>query len=180
MTEQPPTVSLHKKDTPKQLRICVVVVSDSRYDQFTTSGETDDVSGNLIKMLAEENKHSVVKMEYVPDDISYIKDVLKQYGKQDDVDLLIFTGGTGLTTRDVTIEAISPLLKKTLPGFGELFRKLSFDEIGSSAILSRALAGIFMHKVIFCLPGSPNAVKIAMQRLILPEAGHILKHIRDH
>ena len=180
MTEQPPTESLHKKDMPIQLRICVVVVSDSRYDQFTTSGKTDDVSGNLIKMLAEEYKHSVVKIEYVPDEISYIQDILKQYGTKDDLDLLIFTGGTGLTTRDVTIEAISPLLKKTLPGFGELFRKLSFDEIGSAAILSRALAGIFMNKVIFCLPGSPNAVKLAMQRLILPEAGHILKHVRDH
>jgi molybdenum cofactor biosynthesis protein B len=165
---------------PIQLRFGVVVVSDSRYDQFTTSGKTDDVSGNLIKMLAEEYKHSVVKIEYVPDEISHIEDVLKHYGSQDDVDLLIFTGGTGLTTRDVTIEAISPLLKKTLPGFGELFRKLSFDEIGSAAILSRALAGIFMKKVIFCLPGSPNAVKTAMKRLILPEAGHILKHVRDH
>ena len=115
MTEQPPTESLHKKDMPIQLRICVVVVSDSRYDQFTTSGKTDDVSGNLIKMLAEEYKHSVVKIEYVPDEIIHIEDVLKHYGSQDDVDLLIFTGGTGLTTRDVTIEAISPLLKKTLP-----------------------------------------------------------------
>jgi len=180
MTGQPPTASLHKKDTPIQLRICVIVVSDSRYDQFTASGKTDDVSGNLIKTLAEEHKHSVLNIEYVPDEINHIKDILKHYGNQDDLDLLIFTGGTGLTTRDVTIEAVFPLLKKTLPGFGELFRKLSFDEIGSAAILSRALAGVFMNKVIFCLPGSPNAVKIATQRLILPEAGHILKHVRDH
>ena len=179
MTGQPPTASLHKKDMPIQFRIVVVVVSDSRYNQFTASGKTDDVSGNLIKTLAEACKHSVVNIEYVPDEISYIKDILKQYGPHGDVDLLIFTGGTGLTTRDVTIEAISPLLKKTLPGFGELFRKLSFDEIGSAAILSRALAGVFMNKVIFCLPGSPNAVKLAMERLILPEAGHILKHVRN-
>ncbi len=90
MTGQPPTASLHKKDMPIQLKICVIVVSDSRYNQFTASGETDDVSGNLIKTLAEAYQHSVVNIEYVPDEINYIKDILKQYGPLDDVDLLIF------------------------------------------------------------------------------------------
>ncbi|MFX1518571.1 MAG: molybdenum cofactor biosynthesis protein B [Promethearchaeota archaeon] len=179
MTDQPPTSSIHKKDTPMHLRVYVIVVSDSRYNQFTATGETNDISGNLIKKLAEEYGHSVVSIEYVPDEIDQIQGILKRYGHQDGVDLLIFTGGTGLTTRDVTIEAVTPLLQKILPGFGELFRKLSYDEIGSAAMLTRALAGVFADKIIFCLPGSPNAVKLAMERLILLEVGHILKHVRN-
>ena len=179
MTDQPSTPSLHKKGMPAHLHVSVIVVSDSRYSQFTATGETDDVSGNLIKKLAEEYGHSVMSVEYVPDEIDQIQGILKRHESQDDIDLLIFTGGTGLTTRDVTIEAVTPLLKKTLPGFGELFRKLSYDDIGAAAMLTRALAGIFKNKLIFCLPGSPNAVKLAMERLILHEAGHILKHIRN-
>jgi molybdenum cofactor biosynthesis protein B len=178
-SETPPTLSLHKKGIPLQLRVCVIVVSDSRHRQFIATGETDDVSGKLIRKLAEDHGHFVVSIEYVPDEVDQIQGKLKRQGSRGDVDLLIFTGGTGLTTRDVTIEAVTPLVKKSLPGFGELFRKLSFDEIGAAAMLTRALAGIFNDKVIFCLPGSPNGVKLAMERLILPEAGHILKHVRD-
>jgi molybdenum cofactor biosynthesis protein B len=179
MKDQPSTPSLHKKGMPMHLHVCVIVVSDSRYNQLTANGETNDVSGMLIKKLAEEYGHSVMSVEYIPDEIDWIQGILKRHESQNDLDLFIFTGGTGLTTRDVTIEAVTPLLKKTLPGFGELFRKLSFDDIGAAAILTRALAGIFNDKVIFCLPGSPNAVKLAMERLILPEAGHILKHVRN-
>jgi len=179
-SEPPPTSHFHKKDVPTHFRMSVIVVSDSRYRQFIESGESDDISGNLIKKLAEERGHYVVSVDYVPDEIDQIRGILKKYGTQEDIDLLIFTGGTGLTTRDVTIEAITPLLKKDLPGFGELFRKLSFDKIGPAAMLSRALAGVFDNKVVFCLPGSPNAVKLAMENLILPEVGHILKHVRTH
>lgn len=179
MTDQPSTPSLHKKGMPIHLHVCVIVVSDSRHNQLIATGETDDVSGNLIKKLAKEHGHSVLSLEYVPDEIDQIQGILKRYGSQNGIDLLIFTGGTGLTTRDVTIEAVTPLLKKILPGFGELFRKLSFDDIGAAAMLTRALAGIFKDKLIFCLPGSPNAVKLAMEHLILLEAGHILKHIRN-
>jgi len=97
-----------------------------------------------------------------------------------EIDALIITGGTGLSPRDLTIESVSPFLQKNIPGFGELFRKISFDKIGSPAMLSRALAGSSNGKLIFCLPGSPDAVETAMTRLILPEIGHMLKVSREH
>jgi len=96
------------------------------------------------------------------------------------VDAVIITGGTGLSRRDVTVESITPMLQKELPGFGELFRKVSFDTIGSPAILSRAIAGTIKGKAIFCLPGSPNAVQTALEKLILPELGHIIRVSREH
>jgi molybdopterin adenylyltransferase len=95
------------------------------------------------------------------------------------VEAAIFCGGTGVTHKDVTIEAISPFLEKTLPGFGELFRRLSYDKHGSSALMSRAIAGTANGKALFCIPGSPDAVEIAVELLISPEAGHIVKHARE-
>jgi molybdenum cofactor biosynthesis protein B len=96
-----------------------------------------------------------------------------------DIDVLVFCGGTGITHSDVTIETVSSFLEKSLPGFGEIFRRLSFDEIGSAAVLSRAVAGLAKGKAIFCIPGSPNAVQLCLSKLILPEAGHIVKHARE-
>jgi molybdenum cofactor biosynthesis protein B len=96
-----------------------------------------------------------------------------------DVDAAVFCGGTGITSSDVTIEAVTPFLEKILHGFGEIFRRLSYDEIGSSAVLSRAVAGVANGKAIFCIPGSPNAVRLCLEKLILPEAGHIVKHARE-
>jgi molybdenum cofactor biosynthesis protein B len=96
-----------------------------------------------------------------------------------DVDAVIFCGGTGISPSDVTIETITPFLDKTLPGFGEIFRRLSYDEIGSAAVLSRAIAGIAKGKAVFCIPGSPNAVQLCLPKLILPETGHLLKHARE-
>jgi molybdenum cofactor biosynthesis protein B len=90
------------------------------------------------------------------------------------VDVLIVTGGTGLSRTDVTFETISPCLERQIPGFGEIFRRISYDEIGSPAIMSRAFAGTIKRKAVFCLPGSPNGVKTAMEKLILPELGHII------
>ena len=98
-----------------------------------------------------------------------------------DVDAIIVCGGTGVSLTDVTIETLRPMMIKTLPGFGELFRKLSYDEIGSVALMTRALAGVTdQGKVLFCIPGSPQAVKLVMTKLILPETGHILKHAREN
>jgi len=96
------------------------------------------------------------------------------------VDALIITGGTGLSPSDITIETITPLMTREIPGFGELFRKVSFDKIGSAAMLSRAVAGLVKNKVVFCLPGSPDAVQTAMEQLILPELGHVLRIARQH
>jgi molybdenum cofactor biosynthesis protein B len=96
-----------------------------------------------------------------------------------DVDAAIFCGGTGITHSDVTIETVTPFMEKTLPGFGEIFRQLSYHEIGSAAVMSRAIAGISEGKSIFCIPGSPNAVRLCLEKLILPEAGHISKHAQE-
>jgi molybdenum cofactor biosynthesis protein B len=99
-------------------------------------------------------------------------------GKQ--VDALIITGGTGLSPRDVTFESVEPIITKQISGFGELFRKLSYDRIGSPAMLSRALAGLVKDKPVFCLPGSPDAVQTAMENLILPELGHLIRVAKEH
>jgi molybdenum cofactor biosynthesis protein B len=95
------------------------------------------------------------------------------------VDAAIFCGGTGITSTDITIETVTPFLEKILHGFGEIFRRLSYDEIGSSAVLSRALAGVAKGKAVFCIPGSPNAVRLSLEKLILPETGHIVRHARE-
>jgi len=93
--------------------------------------------------------------------------------------VVIFSGGTGITSTDVTIETVSPFFVKTLPGFGEFFRRISFEKVGSAAVLSRAVAGVANGKAVFCIPGSPNAVRTAVEILILPEAPHIVKHARE-
>jgi molybdenum cofactor biosynthesis protein B len=95
------------------------------------------------------------------------------------LDVAIFSGGTGITPSDITIETVSPFFEKTLPGFGEFFRRISYDKVGSAAVLSRAVAGVAKGKAIFCIPGSPDAVKTAVEMLILPEAPHIVKHARE-
>jgi molybdenum cofactor biosynthesis protein B len=108
-----------------------------------------------------------------------IRKIAKRVLSSRTVDALIITGGTGLSPRDVTVESISPFVEKEVPGFGELFRKISFDRIGSAAMLSRAFAGSAKGKLIFCLPGSPDAVQTAMEQLILPEISHMIKISRE-
>jgi len=95
------------------------------------------------------------------------------------LDVVIFSGGTGITPTDVTIETVAPFFEKTLPGFGEFFRRISFDRVGSAAVLSRAMAGVAKGKALFCIPGSPDAVRVTVEMLILPEAPHIVKHARE-
>jgi len=96
-----------------------------------------------------------------------------------DIDVAIFSGGTGITPTDITIETVSPFFEKTLPGFGEFFRRISFERVGSAAVLTRAVAGVAKGKALFCIPGSPDAVRVAAEMLILPEAPHIVKHARE-
>jgi molybdenum cofactor biosynthesis protein B len=108
-----------------------------------------------------------------------IKEGIRQALTYSDLDAIVFCGGTGIAPSDVTIETVSSFLEKILPGFGEVFRSFSFDRIGSSTILSRAIAGVASGKVFFCIPGSPDAVRLCLEKLILPEAGHIVKHARE-
>jgi len=174
------TAREHKAKAPKQVGFAVIVCSSSRFEAIKLMKQVDDPSGDLIVELLEKAGHRVVFRTLVPDDRVLIgQSVGNAFGMRD-VDAIVICGGTGVSLTDVTIETVRPLLRKTLPGFGELFRRLSYDEIGSAALLSRALAGVAdKGKVIFCVPGSPQAVRLCLERLILPEVGHILKHARE-
>ncbi len=155
----------HKGHAPRSVTCAVVTVSDTR-------SEADDESGSLIVASLESAGHRVASREVVPDDIPAIRTALDRALEASDA--LILNGGTGVGRRDVTVEAVAPYLEKELEGFGEAFRRLSYDAIGSPAILSRATAGIHAGKLIVALPGSPKAAALAMDRLILPELAHIV------
>ena len=174
------TARKHKTEAPRKLNFAGIVSSSSRYQKLKERKPFTDPSGDLIVELLRKAGHSVVSREILPDDRVLIgKHVGNAIGSEE-VDAIIVCGGTGVSITDVTIETVRPLLIKTLPGFGELFRKLSYDEIGSAAIMTRALAGVTdQGKVVFCVPGSPQAVELVMTKLILPETGHILKHARE-
>ncbi|UCC32996.1 MAG: molybdenum cofactor biosynthesis protein MoaB [Candidatus Bathyarchaeota archaeon] len=173
------TAKKHKAEAPEKLGFAVFVCSSSRFKKWQKRGKIDDPSGDLIVKLLEGAGHGVALRGVLPDDGAVIhQGVLKALGTEE-VDAIIACGGTGVGARDVTIEAVKPLLEKELPGFGELFRRLSYDEIGSAASMSRALAGVAKGKAVFVLPGSPQAVRLCVERLILPEASHIVKHTRE-
>ena len=137
----------------------------------------DDKSGRWIKTRLEKKKHHVVYHDVVSDDEALITDTVKRVLEVYTPHVLLMTGGTGVSETDVTIEAVRPLFKKELTAFGVLFSSLSFEEIGSAAMLSRATAGVIGETVVFCMPGSLNACKLACQELIFPELGHIMKHV---
>jgi molybdenum cofactor biosynthesis protein B len=144
----------------------VVTVSDTR------SLETDTGGARVVELL-EQAGHPVVDRRIVRDEPEDIAAALRALVARDEVRAVIFTGGTGVAPRDVTPEAVAPLLDRVIPGFGELFRLLSYQEIGSAALLSRALAGLACGRVVFALPGSRGAVALAMERLVLPELSHL-------
>ncbi|MBD2694979.1 MogA/MoaB family molybdenum cofactor biosynthesis protein [Anabaena catenula] len=149
----------------------VITVSDTR----TT--ETDK-SGQLIQQLLLTANYAVGVYKIIKDEPAQIQAQIEFLGKSANIDALIFNGGTGIAPRDTTYDAIEKLLEKTLPGFGELFRFLSYQEIGSRAIASRAVAGIYKNKLIFSLPGSSNAVLLGMEKLILPELVHLVTQMQ--
>lgn len=165
------TAEQHRRASPHVLGFAVVTVSDTR-----TPG--DDVSGRAISEMAREAGHRVVETFLVPDEIAAIRGAVEQALAREGVDVIVLTGGTGFSPRDVTLEAVGPLLQRPVEGFGELFRMLSWQQVGSAAMLSRASAGLVGSRAVFLLPGSPKAVSLAMEKLILPEAGHLLGQVR--
>ncbi len=169
----------HKAHAPRQLNFAVIICSTSRYRSLKLGEEVDDPSGDIIAETLLKHNHIVAFRTIVPDDANLIQEQIKSRLTANDVDIIITCGGTGLNPTDVTIETIYPLLEKEIQGFGELFRAVSYKEIGSAAILTRAIAGVSKGKAIFCIPGSPNAVSLCLETLILPEAGHIIKHARE-
>jgi molybdenum cofactor biosynthesis protein B len=133
----------------------------------------DDPAGDAIAAAFEAAGHEVVTRELVPDDYDRVQATLRNVARRGDVDVVVSTGGTGVTPDDVTVEAANPLFEKTLPGFGELFRRLSYDEIGTRIVGTRAAAGIVEGTPVFCLPGSENAARLGAAEVIVPEAGHL-------
>ncbi|MEM2109098.1 MAG: molybdenum cofactor biosynthesis protein B [Candidatus Odinarchaeota archaeon] len=167
----------HKQDAPTKISFAIVIVSDSRYTQYINGEIINDETTPLMKNILQKNGFTVHSSHYVPDERSEITKQLLQL-LASNVNVILFSGGTGLGKRDVTIETLEPLFEKKIPGFGELLRKLSYDQISSSSMLTRSTAGILKDKIIFCLPGSPAAVQLALEKLIIPECGHILKHLK--
>jgi molybdenum cofactor biosynthesis protein B len=169
----------HKATAPKELNFGIFVCSTSRYQLMQKGEKIDDVSGALIEALLKNAGHKVLFKKIIADDKVLIQEAVKGVLDSADLDAAIFCGGTGITHSDVTIETVSPFLEKTLLGFGEIFRRLSYDKVGSAAVMSRALAGVAKGKALFCIPGSPDAVRISVELLILPEAPHIVRHARE-
>jgi molybdenum cofactor biosynthesis protein B len=147
------------------LRIAVLTVSDSR-------SEADDKSGALLREMAEAAGHRVIAKEIVPDDIYLLRALFSRWIADPEVQVVLSTGGTGLTGRDSTPEAVQPLLDKPIEGFGELFRAISFEEIGPSTVQSRALAGLANGTFLFCLPGSSGACRTAWEKILRPQLDH--------
>ena len=172
---------IHKKDTKKSFYFALITISSSRYEKYGKTSlpeEADDVSGKVMKALLEASGHKVSFYRLVPDQKDLIVDATLA-ALASSADIVISSGGTGLAPKDLTIESITPLFEKEIPGFGELFRYKSLEEIGTSVILTRAAAGVIKGKAIFCLPGSPNAVKLAVSKIIIPETGHIVRHVKE-
>lgn len=133
----------------------------------------DDPAGDAIADAFESAEHDVTARELSPDDHDRVQSAIETLAQRDDIDVVVSTGGTGVTPDDVTVEAAESLFSKTLPGFGELFRRLSYDEIGTKVVGTRAVAGLVAGTPVFCLPGSENAATLGAEEVIVPEAGHL-------
>ena len=165
------SVEAHRASAPDALRCAVLTVSDTR-------SQATDKSGALIQELLGREGHAVVDYRIIPDEPDRIRETLATWAERGDVDAILTNGGTGVAARDTTYDVIAALLDKRLDGFGELFRMLSFAEIGAAAMLSRATAGIYRGRVLIAMPGSTNAVRLAMEKLIVPELAHIVYEVR--
>ncbi|MFB6068542.1 MAG: molybdenum cofactor biosynthesis protein B [Halobacterium sp.] len=157
----------HHQHDVSTLGVAVVTVSTSR-------SLDDDPSGDAIVETATGAGHEVATRELIDDDFDGVQQTVDALSRRDDVDVVVTTGGTGITPDDVTVEAVRPLFGKELPGFGELFRRLSYDDIGTKVVGTRAVAGVVDETPVFCLPGSENAVDLGVEEIILPEAGHLV------
>ena len=161
----------HRRQAPRRISVAVLTISDTR-------SEKTDLSGRLIRRRLVDGGHEVARYRIVPDDPALIRRVVREWSRSRAVEAMILTGGTGISPRDGTIESVEQLLSRKLEGFGEIFRFLSYRQVGSAAFLSRALAGVCGGKPLFSLPGSERAVRLAMDRLILPELGHLIQQLR--
>ncbi len=162
------TTAVHKSKSPATIRCAVITVSDTRTVDSDTGGRS------VVESLTAAG-HSVVQRQIVPDEPERIAPLLQQLCDRDDVDAVLLTGGTGISRRDQPYATVCGLFTKPLPGYGELFRMLSYQEIGAAAMLSRAVGGLVGQTVVLTMPGSPAAVRLAMNQVILPELGHLVR-----
>lgn len=169
-TSPSPSAQDHKRRAPRSVRVHVVTISDTR------TVETDS-SGRLAKELLGAAGHAIAGYTILRDEPTEVAALIRRIADEGTADAIVTSGGTGVSSRDSTIEAIASLLDKRLDGFGELFRMLSFAEIGSAAMLSRAVAGLHRGVVLFATPGSSGAVRLALEKLILPELGHLVGEV---
>ena len=161
----------HRAESPAVLRFAVITVSDTR------DAATDKGGDYLVRALGEAG-HAVSRRSIVRDEPREIETAVRTAATAADTDLVLLTGGTGIAPRDVTAPTLEHIFESTIPGFGELFRWLSYREVGSAAILSRATAGLLGGKVVLALPGSPKALELAMREIVLKEAGHLVSQTR--
>ncbi len=158
----------HKAQAPRSVRCFVITVSDTRT-------EASDTSGRAIVEMLEAAGHSIAGRTIVRDDAELVRDTIVRQLASADVQAIITTGGTGITSRDSTYEAVNAMLQKRLDGFGELFRMLSYQQIGAAAMMSRACAGLAAGRIVVALPGSEAAVRLAMEKLLVPELAHMVQ-----
>ncbi len=162
------THEVHEAQGPRRVRCAVITVSDTRTLENDTGGQT------VIEHL-ERAGHGVIAREIVPDEPERMRPLLMSLIGGGDVVVVLLTGGTGISSRDQTYETVSAMLEKPLPGYGEIFRMLSYQEIGAAAILSRAVGGLVKRKVVLTMPGSPAAVRLAMEKVIVPQLPHLMR-----
>jgi molybdenum cofactor biosynthesis protein B len=158
----------HKAEAPQHVACAVITISDSRT-------EDTDESGRYLTGALKDAGHTVAGYQLLKNDAVAIRQTVADFVADGIIKVIITTGGTGLSRRDITVETVEQILDKHLPGFGEIFRMLTWQSIGSPAIMSRALGGVIKGKVILCLPGSLNAVRLATEKIILPELGHLAR-----
>jgi len=164
-------LELHRNEAPRGWGFAVLTVSDTR-------SEETDLGGGLVRKMAAEAGHREIGYAIVPDEPEAIRETIREFLELPGLDTILVTGGTGFSPRDRTVETLSPLFDRPIEGFGELFRMLSWQQIGAAAMLSRATAGVIGQRAIFLLPGSPKAVGLALSELILPELGHLVGQLQ--
>lgn len=173
------SVKKHREKAIKKINFIIFTISSTLYEKSIKGEKINDESGSKAIKLIEKAKHNIIKKVILPNDIELLRKEIDSCIREFSPDVIITIGGTGLSSRDVTIEAITPLFEKNIQGFGELFRLHSFKRIGTAAFLSRATAGIYKRVAIFSLPGSPHAIEVALKKIILPEIGHLAAHLKE-
>jgi molybdenum cofactor biosynthesis protein B len=160
----------HRASAPRRVSCAVLTISDTRDAQT-------DTSGRAIADLLQQSGHVIADQQITRDEAVEVASAVRSFLARDDVHVIVTTGGTGIARRDNTYDALAAMFDRTLPGFGELFRALSYAEIGAAAMLTRATAGVVDRRIVFLLPGSEHAVRLAMTKLILPELGHVVREL---